>query len=255
MSDFPEDLFELAYMQGAQDGYADLVELAEPENWNYVNSISSRPNPVLTNYISHTYKRLVEQEKIFVTQNGEKLCFNTGLVTPNQEEIFALFSVNRAQDKQPWFCNGWRKSNHHDLSVFSSLPDLAQYFDDPTALFFDARKELRINVDHIIEENKDRFPERYKSTLSFELRNLLNGALEAVKKRVRRNYKSAIPQYYQGRIQILLPICLSVPNVADLALAVERYHDHYRGSTCLTLDMAYNNARQIAKPDRDWLQP
>jgi len=23
----------------------------------------------------------------------------------------------------------------------------------------------------------------------------------------------------------------------------------------LTLDMAYNNARQLAKPDRDWLQP
>ena len=43
--------------------------------------------------------------------------------------------------------------------------------------------------------------------------------------------------------------------VADLALVVERHSTFYRAATCLTLDMAYNNARQIARPDRDWLQP
>jgi hypothetical protein len=38
-------------------------------------------------------------------------------------------------------------------------------------------------------------------------------------------------------------------------LVVERHQQFYRVSTCLTLDMAYNNARQICKPERDWLQP
>jgi hypothetical protein len=34
------------------------------------------------------------------------------------------------------------------------------------------------------------------------------------------------------------------PSKADLALVVERFSDFYRAATCLTLDMAYNNARQ-----------
>jgi hypothetical protein len=42
---------------------------------------------------------------------------------------------------------------------------------------------------------------------------------------------------------------------ADLALVVERFDGFYRAATCLTLDMAYNNARQLARPDKDWLQP
>ncbi|HII1671176.1 TPA: DUF3825 domain-containing protein [Salmonella enterica] len=32
-------------------------------------------------------------------------------------------------------------------------------------------------------------------------------------------------------------------------------NDFYRASTCLTLDMSYNNARLLARPDRDWLVP
>ena len=83
------------------------------------------------------------------------------------------------------------------------------------------------------------------------------------KKRVYRNYKTAIPQYFRegggeaGKLQLLLPICLQNPSVADLALTVEKTEqgDAYRGSIILTLDMAYNNARLLARPDTEWLQP
>ena len=63
------------------------------------------------------------------------------------------------------------------------------------------------------------------------------------------------PQYYKGQVQLLLPLCFDNPQRADLALVVERHQTFYRATTCLTLDMAYNNARQLARPDRDWLQP
>jgi hypothetical protein len=87
------------------------------------------------------------------------------------------------------------------------------------------------------------------------LQNLTTGAIEAAVQRVRRNYKTAIPQYYQGSVQLLLPLTLLDPAKADLALVVEKFSDFYRAATCLTLDMAYNNARQLARPDRDWLSP
>jgi hypothetical protein len=89
----------------------------------------------------------------------------------------------------------------------------------------------------------------------FALQTVLKGAIDNAKERVRRSYKAAIPQYYKSQVQLLLPLCLSNAQVADLALVVERHSTFYRASTCLSLDMAYNNARQIARPDRDWLQP
>ena len=42
---------------------------------------------------------------------------------------------------------------------------------------------------------------------------------------------------------------------ADLALVVERENKRYFGSTVLPLDWAYKNARLIARPDREWLEP
>ncbi len=120
---------------------------------------------------------------------------------------------------------------------------------------FDLRKDFRPNIDHIIVDNRDRFPALYRSMSDFALTSLLDGAISKVKVRLRRNYKTAIPQYYNGRMQLLLPLCLGDPKTADLALAVEDRNGHYRASTCLTLDMAYNNARQLARPDKDWLNP
>jgi hypothetical protein len=123
-------------------------------------------------------------------------------------------------------------------------------------LVFDTRRDFRVNIEHIIGETpRERFPHPYDAMEDFALQTVLKGAIDNAKERVRRSYKTAIPQYYQGRIQLLLPLCLSQPQRADLALVVERYPTFYRASTCLTLDMAYNNARQIATPDRDWLQP
>ena len=253
--DFPEKIFDLAFVGGFAEGLPDLRELAEEEDWEY-RAPQERPNPILTNYISHTYTRLVEENKIAISGDGQRLCFNTGLVTDNQEEIFALFEPNRREDaQQKWFLTGWRQASAHELSSFPKLPDLAQYYDDPAVLIFDTRLELRVNTDHIIGENRERFPAPYNDMDAFALRNFLNGELEAAKVRVRRNYKTAIPQYYRGRPQLLLPICLSHPKIADVALVVERLADHYRAATCLTLDMAYNNARQLARPDKDWLRP
>jgi hypothetical protein len=79
--------------------------------------------------------------------------------------------------------------------------------------------------------------------------------------RVEQNYKTAVPQFYwlpndeAGRLQLLLPLALEDIARADLALSVDRVGDVYRAATVLTLDMACNNARLIARPDREWLEP
>ena len=81
-----------------------------------------------------------------------------------------------------------------------------------------------------------------------------------VKSEAKRNYKLAIPQYYSGNVQLLLPIKLEDYNKdPDVALVIYKEGDRYVGKTCLTLDMAYNNARLISKPVHPntltWLKP
>lgn len=255
MPTWPSDLFEFAFIHNFDERLTDLAALAEPEAWDYIATESARPKPILFNYIRYTYARLADEEKIELSDDGQSVVFNTGLVTPNQEPIYAYFGRNQIPDKQPWFLRSWLRRGEHELVRFQQLPDMVNYMTSPASLVFDHTKELRVNIEHIIADNKERFPEPYNSMDDFVLQNLLKGSLDSVKERVRRNYKTAVPQHYRGKSQLLLPLCISSPAQADLALVVEDHGSFYRASTCLTLDMAYNNARQLGRPDRDWLKP
>ncbi|MGH2359403.1 MAG: DUF3825 domain-containing protein [bacterium] len=255
-SPWPENFFDFAFVPVPNDRLHELAEVAEQEDWAYQRTPSEHPYPVLYNYVRYTYRRVAEENKVALSEDGQFSCFNTGLVTSNQEPLFASFETNRREGAQPWFFKGWFRRGQWELNKFPELPDLAHYFDDPTCLVFDTRKDFRVNIEHIIAETpRERFPEPYRTMADYALQTVLRGTIDNAKERVLRSYKTAIPQYYRGQMQLLLPLCLSNPQVADLALVVERHSTFYRAATCLTLDMAYNNARQLARPDRDWLQP
>lgn len=253
---WPQDLFDLIFIPHIDDRLNDLADLAEPEEWDYHRTPNAQPKPILRNYLHYTYSRLAEEEKITVSDDGRFITFNLGLVTSNQEPIFALADHNHLPNAaQPWHFQEWCRRGQYEMTRFSQLPEMAHYFDDPKCLVLDSRKELRANIEHIITDNKVRFPAPYNTMDNFALQTFLKGAIDNARERVRRNYKAAIPQYYRGRVQLLLPLCITNPNTADLALVVDDHGGFYRASTCITLDMAYNNARQLARPDRDWLQP
>jgi hypothetical protein len=255
MPTWPEDLFQFAFVPDTDSQLKALAEEAEPEDWGYQYTQSDHPYPILYNYVRYTYRRVAEEGKIVLSEDGQFACLNTGLVTPHQEALYASFEANRRENAQPWFFKGWFRRGRWELNRFPELPDLAHYFDDPSCLVLDIRKDLRVNVEHIIEENRERIPEPFRSMDDFTLQALLKGAIDNARERVRRSYKTAIPQYYKGQVQLLLPLCFKDPQKADLALVVERHQTFYRAATCLSLDMAYNNARQLARPDRDWLKP
>lgn len=254
--DLPEDLFDFAFIPKFWEVIDALAVFAEPEDWTYQNSQSPSAYPILENYIKYTYKRLAEEKKFSYSRDGNFCCFNTGLVTKNQEPILMGFSQNMLDGpSQYWHFWKFLRGGEYDISRFNRLPEMAYYFDDPAKIVFDTRKELVTNIEHIIEDNKFRFSPPFNTMQNYQLRNSIEGAIKSAIERIKRNYKTAIPQYYRNNIQLLIPLCLSDPQIADLALVVEDYGTMYRASTCLTLDMAINNARQLAKPDRDWLQP
>ncbi len=62
-----------------------------------------------------------------------------------------------------------------------------------------------------------------------------------------------VPQGYQGWVQYLLPICLTDMEKPDLAMTLTIMDGYYLGNTCLTLKMAYLNARLLARSVATWL--
>ncbi|MGI4762787.1 MAG: DUF3825 domain-containing protein [Janthinobacterium lividum] len=250
--DLPDNFGSFCFMPKFKHNIETLASLAEKEDWAYNKNNSSSTFPILENYIKYTYKRIAQENKIAYALRDESCCFDTGLVTENQEPIYMVFTKNNLPNsEQYWHFHSFVRKGEFTLTKFSHLPAMAHYFDDTTKLLYDPRKPLTTNIEHIIEDNKDRFPVPFDTMPNFQLQNFIKGAIDSATERVRRNYKIAVPQYHQNKIQLLLPLCLIAPNQADLALVVEDYGEFYRASTCLTLDMAINNARQIAKPDRD----
>lgn len=241
------------------ENLADLAEKNDP--WHNKNNPDSGPFPILRSYVKNTFQRLEEMDDgIAYSKDRKWASFNTGLVTENQEEIYAMFAAVPNPIRQPWNLVGFKKASERIFVEHfgGNAPPLANYFDDPSVLLYDRRYPLIINIDHVMQ-NLSRFPKHLQSN-AYMARQLLTSAEATTKKRVYRNYKAAIPQYFRdkgrdGVVQLLLPICLEHPNKADLAMAVQRSGDAYLGSTVLTLDMAYNNARLLARPDTEWLQP
>jgi hypothetical protein len=253
------------YASWSQAAVSALAGMAQPDEWEYRRTSSDKPLPILRNYVIHTFRRACFQSRVVVAQDdtGSKYsAFNTGL-TPHFEGIYGYFveQTNPAY-RQPWFLQGFCRESDYRLMKFQKLPERASYFDDPSDLLYDSRLELRVQYEHIVNDNVDRFPEDLRQD-GVRRSEAVRQAIKHAKFRVQQNYKAAIPEFYwqtkevsdPGKLQLLLPLCLQDLSRADLALSVEKIGSVYRAATVLTLDMAYNNARLIARPDNEWLEP
>ena len=259
---YTSQLFRFAVFPNFDSGIAYLAEnLADNEEWDFADS-TLKSFSILKNYLEFTFRRLQYEKKIAFTTDNVWACFNTGLVTENLEDIYAFFEEYknpRPEFNTPYCFKAFlKKSDPVLLKYFSgNLPICANYFDRPEFLVFNPNCDLVPDIDNIIRDNMTRFPATLQSLGESEIRWQIMGAVDEVKKRVKKNYLMAVPQFYDGKIQLLLPLYLtSGSSDATLAMVAHRVTDRtYTARTCLTLKMAYNNARLIAKPQSDWLKP
>jgi hypothetical protein len=287
-------LFDFAMCSQWDARLQTLADLAEKERWHYRKLPSQRALPVLHDYTRFTFQRCFEQNK--VAQTDEVSCFNTGLLTPNHEQVFGYFrriTETRVDgfDGQ-WFLHSWAPESSHHLGDFTVLPPLATYWENADDIVFKPGLEVSPQVDHIIVENLERFPAAFGGSVGddgvpfslqshqddeddedsdlgsetaggadreipeevlFTLRNLLDGAISRTVRLCKRSYRVAVPQFYSGRIQLLLPLFLRGATDVDLALTLERVGDRYRAATVLLPDWAYTHARLLSRPNSEWL--
>ena len=194
----------------------------------------------------------------YLVMEDDLACFDTGLYTDRFESIYAYFVPNTREDaSQEWYLKGFFKTSDPTLSDIDELPLRIRFFDDPADLVYDYRYKIRVNIDHILgdENNLRRIPEELQGPEKrMLLHRVFEGAVAEAERRVAANYMLAVPQYYNNRIQLLLPLCLT-GDEPELALAIQREDGYYSARTCLTIDMAYNNARLVVRPETAWILP
>ena len=290
------DLYDFAYIP--DDSWGNLKELARTENWDGDYQLS-----ILTNYLKYTFSRLVYEKKIAFASpdSGPLASFNTGLVDRRFRPIFALLIPNKivkVPGKRPWYLEGFCVAGENRLgkqlvNAFKPLPESAYYFDNAADAIFDARAEVHVDWEHVIEENVERIPVKLLqlTTQNFEVKALeglseeeafvykqdfanyirnddfayrrliaeFGNALDLARKKALWNYKTAIPVYHPARnsMSMLLPLSLTSADTVDLALVVERqpFSGNYQGHTIYPIHWAYKNARLISRPESDWLIP
>jgi len=266
-------LEKFAHFPNWEDAIIDLAKNhAQPEdgNWDYIKN-KTGAYPVLESYITYTFLRLHKEGKIkYATKKeaGKELrfaCFNTGLATIKQEDIFAYFEhrgnnpyfrTNDGYLKQPaWIFKCFDRESNRIMNSFAEKPELANYFQNAEELIYESGKRLIPDFEHILDDREKRFPESFRALSKAQQVERIKSAIETALTRIRRNYKTAIPQFYSDSIQLLLPLCITTAENADVALVVASEGEVYRANTVLPLDWAYNNARLLAKPDREWLNP
>ena len=120
-------------------------------------------------------------------------------------------------------------------------------------MYFDPNREIRINVEHILgdQENVARLPEAIRTAWNLPL--LLQTAVEMSRRKAQTDLNVVAVQMFHSQVQYLLPIYMTRMDQPDLAMALSMMDGYYLGHTCLTLEMAYVNARLLARPSAGWL--
>ena len=238
-----------------------LAKMAQPEKWTYKKIQDIDPYRILRNYIQFTYSRIDEENKFIVSPNGKYRCMNTGLLTVYNQEIIAIFAQNDRADKQPWFFNGFFKETDKFFTTnFSSLPPLADYSNNVKDLIYDNSLDLNLRKEHIIDDNFERFVDAGYSSKSV-ISVLLDSAKGTLEKKLKRNFKLALPFYYrntetgESKVQLLAPLYFPGAPVR-LALVLNKVQsdakEYYEVVTVLPVEWAYMNSRLITKPDEEW---
>ncbi len=230
-----------------------LSKMAEEEIWT-VND--QEPNSVLFKYILGTFKQCYIQNKFLYTIDNQYCCFNTGLLTPNGNDILCVFRKNDRPNVQPWVLNFFAdKTERRYMDLFPDIPALATYTENFEKFYFNPDYDIIISTDHILDDNWERISTVVPLSKTI-VKSLMVGVIEETKIKIKRNTRLVVPQYYHNEIMYLLPIRIPIMDdkYVTMALAVELTQSkQYRANTIFTKEMAYEKARLLMKPESNWL--
>ena len=245
------DIYDYMYWGDYNLQIQKLAEKALTEKWSFEDKDD---NYILKNYLKYTFNKLQEEGKVIET---DSYCvFDTGLFSHYYEPIYAYGELykNPSENTAKWYFKGFKDTYELGSLDIEKFPERADYFSDPSRLVFNWHLTVNKNYKHILDDlnTSQRLPDSIKN--SDRPLETLKGVIDTAIQKVIANYKLAVPHYYQNKIQLLVPLCFGKDDNPDVALVLDLMKNgYYQATTCLSMEMAYMDARLIAKPESNWL--
>lgn len=246
------DIYDYMYWGDYNAQIQALAEKALPEKWSFEDK---EDNSILKNYLKYTFNKLQDEGKVIET---DTYCvFNTGLFSHYYVPIYVYGELNKntAENAARWYFKGFKDEYElGNMDIESDFPERADYFSNPDRLVFNWHYKINVNYKHILDDlnTSQRLPDSIKN--SDTPLETLSGVITKAIQKVTANYKLAVPHYYQNKIQLLIPLYFSKNKNPSIALVLNLMKNgYYQATTCLSMEMAYMDARLIAKPESNWL--
>lgn len=162
-----------------------LAAVAAPERWNYPGEGVGRASRygVLREYLAVTFHRIAREGKLAVSADASFAAFDTGLLTPFSEDIYACFSARKGDI--PWNFAGFCTAGSGELgarlaALLNPLPQPARYLQQLGDVTPQSDRMLILDTDGIVMRQLGRLPRAFLRETLFSntaASNLLEQAL------------------------------------------------------------------------------
>ncbi len=143
-----------------------LATMAAPERWNFPGEGVGGPSRygILREYLTVTFHRAVEQGRVATAADGTLAAFNTGLLTPFAEDVYAIFSPNAGDI--PWKLDGFATAGSGELgarlaATLPELPEPASYLERIEDVACQPGRMLILDTEALLGEKVGRLPRAF----------------------------------------------------------------------------------------------
>ncbi len=143
-----------------------LATMAAPERWNFPGEGVGSPSRygILREYLTVTFHRAVEQGRVTISADGTLAAFNTGLLTPFGEDVYAIFSPNAGDI--PWKLDGFAAAGSGELgarlvATLPELPEPASYLKRVEDVACQPGRMLILDTEALLGEKVGRLPRAF----------------------------------------------------------------------------------------------
>lgn len=143
-----------------------LATMVAPERWNFPGEGVGAPSRygVLREYLTVTFHRVVEQDRVATAADGSLAAFDTGLLTPFGEDVYAVFSPNVGDIA--WKLDGFATAGSGELGarLVATLPDLPQpasYLERVEDVVCQRGRMLILDTEALLGEQVGRLPRAF----------------------------------------------------------------------------------------------
>lgn len=215
------------------------------------------------------YRKLRKKDNngYVLSDGGKKMLFNTGLIDTYGNFIYVIdhTASTRTNFEKRVLTIVKSKSSLLDegftLDKIKVMPKRFKFVSDNRDLVFNSTMDEFDLIDtehlnHIINERRSRFPEKYANESCKNLADKIKISIEQAIEMQEVNYKYIVPMYNLAtqEIEFLIPMHLDTTygQKPELCIIVAKKNGLWKIFTIISSDLAYSNARLISKVHTTW---